>query len=270
MTPEEYTAHIKARIERLMDYLPTLREGQLRWIERIVDQFRRAKSFWRNPNSTFVSDCFLEDFGDALRIHHCFSDEAFTKDKFEYTMVSVFNQCGQPAQLETRNHPGHDLTIGSAKVSLKTQADKGLRTGLIQLHKFMELGRGQWSDNPADLPGLTNQFLAHLAGYDQLLVLRNTSKPTPASPYWKYELVEIPLTLLQEVRQGWYEMMGDSIQMPKPGYCYVNDADGSVKFRLYFDGGTERKLKVQNLRKEFCVVHAEWTFLIRELDELPQ
>ncbi len=270
MTPDETTASVKARIQKLVEYLPSLRDGQLRWIERIVDQFRRAKSFWRNPSSPLVTDCFLEDFGDALRIHHCFSDEAFTKDKFEYTMVSVFNQCGQPASLETRNNPGHDVTIGSSKVSLKTQADKGLRTGLIQLHKFMELGRGQWTNNPTDLLRLTNQFLAHLVAYDQILVLRNTGKPTPAVPYWKYELVEIPITLLEQVKTGRYEMMQDSIQMPRPGYCYVEDGSGSLQFRLYFDGGTERKLKVQNIRKDLCIVHAEWTFIIQELDELAE
>lgn len=107
-----------------------------------------------------------------------------------------------------------------------------------------------------------------MAGYDQILVLRNTGKPTPAVPYWKYELVEIPRSLLQKVKDGRYEMMQDSIQMPKPGYCYVEDANGSLQFRLYFDGGTERKLKVQHIRKDLCIVHAEWTFIIQELDEL--
>lgn len=82
--------------------------------------------------------------------------------------------------------------------------------------------------------------------------------------------MEIPITLLEQVKTGRYEMMQDSIQMPRPGYCYVEDGSGSLQFRLYFDGGTERKLKVQNIRKDLCIVHAEWTFIIQELDELAE
>ncbi|MBK7271462.1 MAG: hypothetical protein IPI07_18805 [Flavobacteriales bacterium] len=29
---------------------------------------------------------------------------------------------------------------------------------------------------------------------------------------------------------------------------------------MYFDGGGERKLQVQHLRKSLCLVHAEWVF----------
>ena len=38
------------------------------------------------------------------------------------------------------------------------------------------------------------------------------------------------------------------------------DADGNIKFQLYFDGGTERKLQIKHLRKDLCVVHAQWEF----------
>ncbi|WP_410175673.1 hypothetical protein [Limnoraphis robusta] len=45
---------------------------------------------------------------------------------------------------------------------------------------------------------------------------------------------------------------------PKPGYCYIRDEFGEDKFRLYFDGGTERKLQIQRLQKKYCRVHALW------------
>ncbi len=140
-----------------------------------------------------------------------------------------------------RGNPGHDITIGEERISLKTQADKNLRLGVINIHKFMELGRGNWTDNPQDLIQLREQYLVHLKGYDRVLVLRNTAYPTPANPYWRYELVEIPVDLLQKAAYGTLEMMLDSRQMPKPGYCRVVDAIGNLDFRLYFDGGTERK-----------------------------
>ena len=33
-----------------------------------------------------------------------------------------------------------------------------------------------------------------------------------------------------------------------------------VKFSLYFDGGTERKLQIKHLRKDLCKIHATWIF----------
>ena len=259
-TPQE-------RIERIISYLPALREGQLIWVERIVWQFRRPRSFSANNSSDLVTPCFLEDFGDALRIHHCFSDEAFTKDKFEYSAVRVWQQCGLNAEMAMRNNPGHDVSVGTQRISLKTQADRNLRLSEINIHKFMELGKGNWTNRPEDLYELLDQFLRHLESYDRILILRNIEKPSPASPYWHYELVEIPKHLLAQAKEGQMQMMLDSIQMPKPGYCRVTDDEGRPAFRLYFDGGTERKLKIQNVRKNLCVVHADWRFIVKELDE---
>ena len=263
-TPDLIT---KARIARIVSYLPHLREGQLIWVERIVLQFRQTKTFTVNPDSNLTNDCFVEDFGDALRLHHCFSDDAFAKDKFEYTSVRIWQQCGRVATMAPRGNPGHDITVGTERVSLKTQADKNLRLGIVNIHKFMELGRGSWTDQPTDLIQLRDQYLVHLQGYDRVLVLRNTAYPTPVSPYWRYELLEIPIGLLRQAAYGSLEMMLDSRQMPKPGYCRVVDEAGNPAYRLYFDGGTERKLKVQNIRRDLCIVHATWEFIIHELDE---
>ncbi|AMR26586.1 hypothetical protein A0257_05345 [Hymenobacter psoromatis] len=267
MEPESTSNSITRRIERIITYLPELREGQLIWVERIVLQFRRPKEFWVNPMSGLITECFLQDFGDALRLHHCFSDDAFAKDKFEYTAVRVWQQCGVVAAMAPRGNPGHDISVAGERISLKTQADRNLRLTEIRLHKFMELGKGNWTDKPADLMLLRDQFMRHLTGYDRILVLRNTSNPAPASPYWCYELVEIPVALFEQAAQGELEMMTDSKQMPKPGYCRVTTPDGQLAFRLYFDGGTERKLQVHKIRKELCFVHAEWRFIIKELDE---
>lgn len=132
----------------------------------------------------------------------------------------------------------------------------------------MELGKGEWSNKLKQLKGLKDQFLNHLSHYDRVLVLRNIGKPLPANPYWKYELVEIPKSLLSEVSNGKYEMTTDSIQMPKPGYCRVIDnKTKSLKFELYFDGGTERKLQINKIDKKYCTVHATWEFVIKELEK---
>lgn len=59
---------------------------------------------------------------------------------------------------------------------------------------------------------------------------------------------------------GKLRIVSNSKQNPKPGYCTIKDAGGRTKFQLYFDGGTERKLQIKDLRKDLCIVHATWRF----------
>jgi type II restriction enzyme len=200
----------------------------------------------------------LQNFGDAMRVHHAFSSEPFSKDKFEYVLVKVLKMSGHMASLAPKGNPGHDASADGIKLSLKTQADKSVKEGTIWISKFMELGKGNWSDNPSDLIGLREQFLAHMTAYDRILILRTLAK----APIWKYELVEIPKNLLMKAKSGELRMMSDSKQYPKPGYCYVRDEAGKTVFDLYFDGGSERKLQIKNLNKTSCSVHATWEFNI--------
>ncbi len=199
----------------------------------------------------------LENFGDALRIHHSFSAEPFSKDKFEYVLERVVNMSSERAELAPKGNRGHDITIDNTRVSLKTQADKGIKEDKIWISKFMELGKGHWGDKPADLVSLLNLFLAHLDNYERIFILRALRK----APDWIYELVEIPKPLLLLAGNGKLDMKSKSKQFPKPGYCFVSEGDTEL-YRLYFDGGSERKLQLKNLLKSRCIVHARWEFTI--------
>ncbi|MHB1630534.1 MAG: restriction endonuclease [Bacilli bacterium] len=257
------------RLNALIEALPELTDGQRLLIEDVVRAFQQPAQFWLNPKSDFVDECVLSNFGDSLRIHHCFSNESFTKDKFEYALERVARLCGLNAERPGRNNPGHDITINGVPVSLKTQADKNIKSGEIHISKFMELGKGAWN-----LEELTQRFLKHMGKYDRIFTLRNIQKGSVRfsvagkkeevkaipSNWWTYELVEIPKPLLQEVTQGTYEIDENSTQTPKPGYCHVFGDHEDKKFSLYFDGGTERKLQVRYLQKSWCIVHATWAF----------
>jgi hypothetical protein len=244
-------------VKTLVDSIPTLTAGQLQWLERVVNVFQAKHTFLINKSDLFDA-ITLQNFGDAMRIHHSFSAEPFSKDKFEYVFVKVLKMNGYKAHLSPKGNPGHDATVNGKTLSLKTQADKGIRSDLIWISKFMELGKGSWSDNPDDLIGLRAQFLRHMQSYDRILSLRALSK----SPHWIYELVEIPKELLLKASDGCLEMMISSKQIPKPGYCRVKSEQGTSLFELYFDGGGERKLQIKNLLKSECFVHATWEFLI--------
>ena len=247
----------RGRIDALLSVIPELTTGQLHWVQRAVSVYAAAHTFILNKSDLF-DEITLRNFGDAMRIHHGFSAEPFSKDKFEYVFVNVLKLSGQNARLAPKGNPGHDITVDGVQLSLKTQADKNIKEDSIWVSKFMELGKGDWGDNPADLNGLRSQYLGHMANYDRIFILRALQK----APRWRYELVEIPLGILQLAKDGELEMKLASRQFPKPGYCHVRNEQGDTVFSLYFDGGGERKLQIRNLNKAYCRVHAQWLFFI--------
>jgi len=243
---------LSQRIERLTSLLRGLRPSQLHWIEKVAEVLTVPAEFSLRRRD-LLDETTVLDLGDVLRIHHVFSAEPFTKDKFEYALVRVLNSHGVEASLAAKGNPGHDATIAGTRVSLKTQADKNIKKNEVWISKFMELGKGTWGDNPADLKPLRALFLEHLKRYDRIFSLRAISK----APNWHYELIEIPKPLFERARSGRLEMMMESRQSPKPGYCRVFDADGTELFQLYFHSGSGRKLQVNALRKSSCVLPAE-------------
>jgi len=248
-----------ARVDKLAAALHELTQPQLEFIESVVDQFRRPFiTIERHPESDIVDARLLRDFGDVLRIHHCFSKQALSKDRFEFAFEKTLNLCGRFASLATsRTNPGHDITIDGVPCSLKTQADKAIKEDQLHISKFMELGKGRWPSTARGLASLRDMFLEHMLSYDRIFSLRCLSK----NPHrWRYELVEIPKTLLQEASRGKFEIRRDTKQETRPGTCRVTDRHGDLKFELYFDAGSERKLQVRHLRKDLCTVHATWIF----------
>lgn len=255
------------RIARLAAALESLRPSQLGWIESVVEQFGRPAEFWRCEESDVVTPCVLSDFGDALRIHHCFSAEPFGKDKFEYALERVLTLCGIPARrADSRTNPGHDITIRDQRFSLKTQSDKGLKQDRLHISKFMELGKGIWTDLDEQYIALRERFFAHMEQYERILMLRRLMG-TPASTTWMYELVEIPKTLLLLARDARLEVKrGTKQQGAMPAYYRVEEPRDDYivqKFSLYFDGGGERKLQIKDLDKGLCQVHGTWRFEVK-------
>ena len=245
---------------QLLELLEKLSKPKLVYVIGIVTGLLSDMTANRNPKSDLVTDLFLEEFGVHLLAHHGTSARPLTKEQFERTMERVANLAGRKAELSRMGNPGHDITIDNRKFSLKTQADANLKADTIWISKFMELGKGDWSNKPEQLKGLLEQFLKHMRNYERIFTLRAWSREEKSKKFWHYELVEIPKSLLEEAAKGKLEMKMDSTQNPKPGYCVVRDEREKVKFALYFDGGTERKLQVKDLKKSFCVLHGEWDF----------
>jgi type II restriction enzyme len=247
-------------VKSLSQALSVLTPSQIDWVAAVIQQFDLPYEFHREEDSDFVTPAVLDTLGDALRIHHALSRQALSKDRFEFALERSLNCAGIQAQLvDNRTNRGHDLTINGIPVSLKTQADRGIRINSLHISKFMELGKGAW-----ELPLLLNMFLDHMHSYERIFQFR-CLLPGPTS--YLYELVEIPKKLLQEGANAQLVIQTKSRQTPQPGYGYVYDAEGKLKFALYFDGGTERKLQIKAIRKELCTVHATWGFESTPLEQ---
>lgn len=240
-------------IVEIVDALRHLTPTQQQWIKATILAFGVSRKYWHALDSDFVTQAVLENFGDRLLSHHAGSRQALSKDRFEFAFEAALNDSGISAQLvKSRTNRGHDLTVAGTPVSLKTEAAANIKEDFIHVSKWMELGKGEW-----ELPLLQKLFLEHMRSYERIFTLRCLDTD-PAQV--RYELVEIPKVLMQEASNCQLEVRQNSRQNPKPGYGYVKDSTGQLKYALYFDGGTERKLQIKNLRKDLCKVHATWTF----------
>jgi Type II site-specific deoxyribonuclease len=248
------------RAKKLQQRIAALSAGQLALLDAIIDTFNQPITSKFNDSSDVVSQAFSDAFGDILKLHHTMSDDYLDKHRFEAPLERVFKALGRNASRPKRTNPGRDISVDGEAWSLKTQGDSNIKLDTLHISKFMELGRGRW-ESEADLPGLRDQFLKHMTAYDRVFQLRYFRLAPTAQRFSRhfYELVEIPKKLLREAARGEFAMRHQSRQHPKPGYCTVS-AGGRVKFQLYFDGGTERKLQIKGLRKDLCIVHGSWEF----------
>ncbi len=247
------------RIDAIVARLNRLRPSQLTAIETAIASFEIPVAVWVNPDSNFATPEFGDAMADVLRAHHAASLEAFTKDKSEYAMVRIMSALGHRATKSPNTFPGDDFQIDDVRFSMKTQADGSINENELHISKFMELGKGDWNDE-ADLAALRDRMLAHMEHYERILDMRCLSnrKSGFRPGHYRYELVEIPKTLLALAHDADISMMWDSTQDPRPGYGRVLDAGGRQLFALYFDGGSERKLQIKKLLKSECTVHATW------------
>lgn len=256
------------RIKNIVDQLEDLTDPQLTLIESIIEKLNTPyEILWSYEKSDIASNDFTLLFGDYLKVHHCLSREALSKDRFEYALEHICNQVGFTAKLADRGNPGQDITINGQNFSLKTQADKKIKVNELWVSKFMELGKGEWTDKIEHLEGLRNQLIVHMSAYERIFQLRclsnNASRIEPNT--YHYELIEIPKKLLVETSTGTLAYSEKSQQIPKIGSCTVLDNSGKIKFQLYFDGGGERKLHIKKLNKKFCIKHAEWKFTLETI-----
>ncbi|NYT66843.1 restriction endonuclease [Alcaligenaceae bacterium] len=245
----------RKEINELIKALNLLSPSQQKWVKSAIHAFDSSCQFNRAPESDVVTDAVLTSLGDRLLSHHAGSHQALSKDRFEFAFEAALNAADTPAQLvKSRTNRGHDINIRGVPVSLKTEAAANIKDESIHVSKWMELGRGDWK-----LPLLRDLFLEHMQSYERIFIFRRLKN---FNNKIRYELVEIPKSLMLESTNCELEVRTNSRQDPQPGYGYIRDQNGALKYSLYFDGGTERKLQIKHLRKDLCKVHAPSVTLV--------
>jgi type II restriction enzyme len=229
----------------LLAALAELTPSQLDLVAAVIRQFHLPHQFVRNENSNFITSAVMNMLGDALRIHHAFSRQALSKDRFEYALERSLCRAGIHAELVgNRTNRGHDITIEGVPVSLKTQADANIRADTLHISKFMELGKGAW-----DLPLLRDTFLHHMQSYERIFQFR-CLEPGPIT--FLYELVEIPKSLLMEGANARLVTQKKSTQKPKPGYGYVRVLTAKRDLNSILTEVLNANSKLRNFRRS-CV-----------------
>ena len=114
------------RIERLIFAIPELSDYRLQLVDKVIGVFQTEKDFVRSTASSLITSQVLEDFGDILRLHHAFSREPFSKDKFEYALERVLLEAKVDAQLAPRGTRGYDIQIDAERFLSKPKLRKPL------------------------------------------------------------------------------------------------------------------------------------------------
>lgn len=246
--------------DQISEALMRLNAHQKDRVARLVNALADGTEYRVFSESDFATPDFAIAFGDLLIEHHLASLMPLAKDKFEYALVDALNEIGHYAIKAPNGNPGEDIIVDGVPWSLKTQADKSIKNDQVHISKFMELGKGKW-ETAEDMIALRQRMIDHMTKYDRIFSLRCFRVVAPKiglpNAYFKYELIEIPKSLLAKSVDYDICVQSASRQTPKPAYCNV-EVGGRQLFRLYFDGGTERKLQVKNLLTSECVRHAEW------------
>ncbi len=110
------------RLKNIVKILESLPEHRLLWVEKVTDILNCPHSFSSRPEG-FMTDDWCLAFGDALMIHHAFSNEPFTKDKFEHALVNTAKMVAIDADLAP-DRPANSIG-GIAKNVFRTF--KGIR-----------------------------------------------------------------------------------------------------------------------------------------------
>lgn len=203
------------------------------------------------PDGELFTPAFLEKLQHWIEVHHSVYPHLPPQGiYFESLVERVFLLTGwarDQVVLTNPNSPRADITVGSTRLSLKTETGNITRRNLISITKLCTTETGEWTSE-----ALIGHALAHLSRYEGILMLR---------AIWEreniidYQLVEIPLDLLRKMEGCQALPVGRRQGRKSLGFDLREG--GEVLFHVHFDGA-DGKCQLRGLRVDRCVMLAEW------------
>lgn len=170
---------------------------------------------------------------------------------FEALAHRAFSLCGIPGvqiAQTSPNQPEHDLIVGGARISLKTETGKGTKPERISITKLCTTERDPWESGI-----LVARVMAHLARYDRLLMLRALWS---SSTHIAYQLLEVPVATLRQLAMAELDEVGTRKGRRSIGGDVIG-TDGGVLFHVHFDGA-DGKCQIRNRRVSSCKMLRTW------------
>lgn len=243
---------VKNAINEILDELD---EGQLDLIHEVARAIQRGIRSYVNPKSDLLVPDFVGDFSMRLIIHHVTHSDKFKKKAFEYVFCAASRSANRVASIvSAQTNPGADVIVDDVKFSLKTEAARDIRANSITISKLME---ARWIRDCRTREDFcretTKRVVAHLQQYQRILTLRAFDEDETSV---RYDFVEIPLSLLLEIRNL---TPGDFGERTKGGGSSAAvKVDGTRVFTIRLDGSVE-KVTISGLLTSLCFLHGSWT-----------
>jgi hypothetical protein len=206
-------------------------------------------------SSTLLTDAVLETLRALIGLHHSIYPLIPPQGIFFESLVAqAFRKSGYPRDQvvpSTPNSPQHDLSVGTARLSLKTETGRGTKRDSLTITKLCTTETGE-----RESAALIQHTLRHLDRYDLMVMLRAIWEPRRNPTLIHYQFLEIPLALLRLMATATVTAVGTRSGRRSLG-ARVLDSAGSNLFRLHFDGA-DGKCQVHNLPVAQCRMLLSW------------
>ena len=256
MNSQAYGASRDEMLSELMSLLSQLNTTQLEVVRAVIGRFS-DRVYGQQLLDDFLHGTAYDFFGVRLQAHHAYSTNVLKKENFEHILEQSFLRTGVPVQRQnSMTVRGADLMVGNVRLSLKTEAAKGLRSGAITISKLMEAAWIKQITSTDDIPGyIQSMVLPHFSNYDRIFILRSYGD-TENQGFVRYDLHEIPVGLLYGIGNL---TAADFSPLTKTRTTSAAVFSGNVEaFRFRLDGSDD-KLTITNLQIGLCPLHAWWS-----------
>jgi hypothetical protein len=225
-------------------------ESELRRIRELIVALRTKCNTCINPESTLINDLFAEEFLSRLLSQHVFMGSPLFQENFDAAFVSSALVSGMKVEHAAPGQRFWDIRLDGRNISLKSSKAKSLKADTLSISKLTEAAWIQDCRTKRRRMEFTRDlFREYTEEVWSIFQLRYFL------PIAKYELVEIPVRLFEQVLsvpESEFDSDGPTISIPI----------GQIPpdFRLKLDR-SDAKVTIVGIRKELCIVHGSWQIL---------